>query len=145
VLKNEFIDGSKVQTDAIMEIYRTLGIEAARQKIITELRKLSPCNHRHYLVYADEMTRNGRVTSIERGGLSAREASNYLLRIGFSSPIQTLEEAGINAVTDEVTGVTAPLLVGSVPRVGTLYNQISIDSEMVRKYHKTPDNMLELL
>jgi DNA-directed RNA polymerase II subunit RPB1 len=145
VLSNRYIDGLRIQTDAIMETYRMLGIEAARLKIISELRKLSPCNHRHYLVYADEMTRTGRVTSIERGGLSAREASNYLLRIGFSSPIQTLEEASVNAVVDEVTGVTAPLLVGSIPRFGTLYNSIHIDAEMVRNNMKKPDDILEML
>jgi len=145
VLYNKYLDGSKIQTDAIIEIYRHLGIEAARQKLITELRKLSSCNHHHYLVYADEMTRTGRVTSIERSGLGIREASNYLLRIGFSSPIQTLEEASVNAVTDEVTGITAPLLVGSVPRIGTLYNPMQIDPDMITKYVKKPDDILEML
>jgi DNA-directed RNA polymerase beta' subunit len=145
VLSNRHIDGLRIQTDAIMETYRMLGIEAARLKIISELRKLSSCNHRHYLIYADEMTRTGRVTSIERGGLSTREASNYLLRIGFSSPIQTLEEASVNAVVDEVTGVTAPLLVGSVPKFGTLYNSIHVDPEMVRKNIKKPDDILGML
>jgi DNA-directed RNA polymerase II subunit RPB1 len=145
VLHIKYIDPLRIQTDAIMEMYRMLGVEAARQKIVSELRSLSPCNHRHYLIYADEMTRTGHVTSIERSGLSVREASNYLLRIGFSSPIQTLEEAGLNAVTDEVTGVTAPLLVGSVPKIGTLYNQMHIDPNMVAKYMKKPDDILDLL
>lgn len=145
ILHNHMIDGLRVQTDAIMEVYRMLGVEAARQKIISELRKLSPTNHHHYLVYADEMTRTGRVTGIERGGLSVREADNYLLRIGFSSPIQTLEEASINGITDEVTGVTAPLLVGSIPMIGTLYNHIQMDPEMIRANVKKPEDVLELL
>jgi DNA-directed RNA polymerase beta' subunit len=145
VLANQNVDPRYVSTDAILETYRMYGIEAARSKIVNELRKLSECNHRHYLVYADEMTSTGRVTSIERSGLSTREASNYLLRMGFGAPIPTLEEAGVCAAKDEVTGVTAPLLVGSVPRVGTLYNSVQVDGDIVRSNVKKPDDILDTL
>jgi DNA-directed RNA polymerase beta' subunit len=146
IYRNKFVDVSRVQTDAIKEIERVLGIEAARQKIISELRNLvDSCYHAHYLVYADEMTYTGKVTSIERGGLSHREASNILLRIGFSSPIQTLEEAALNSSEDSVTGVTAPLLLGSVPRVGTLYNKFIMDGEFISKNVRKPDDWIEEL
>ena len=146
ILANKFVDPFRVQTDAILETQRMFGIEAARQKIITELRKLvDTCNHRHYTIYADEMTSTGKVTPIERSGLGAREANNYLLRIGFSAPIQTLEEAGINAAVDNMTGITAPLLVGTIPRVGTLYNSLHSDAEMIHAHVKKPDDVFELL
>lgn len=145
LMNNKFIDTPKIQTDAIIEVYRTLGIEAARQKLISELRNLVGCNHRHYLMYADEMTFTGRVTSIERTGLSNREATNWLLRIGFGTPIQVLEEAGINAALDEVTGVTAPLMLGSIPLIGTLYNKFQVNGEMVKNNVKRADDYLDLL
>jgi hypothetical protein len=125
-------------------MYEMFGIEAARQKIVSRLRELvDVCNHRHYLIYADEMTYTGRVTSIESGGLKTRESSNVLLRIGFVSPLVTLEEAAANSMEDAVTGVTAPLLVGSIPRHGTLYNSYHINEEFVRANVKNPDQLLE--
>lgn len=146
ILANKYVDSYKVQTDAIQEVYKMLGIEAARQKVISELRGLVDiCNHRHYLMYADEMTFTGRVTSIESSGLKTREASNVLLRIGFSSPLATMEEAAANSMTDAVTGITAPLLVGSIPRHGTLYNSFHVNEQFVKENVKKPDDILAAL
>ncbi|QYB17636.1 DNA-directed RNA polymerase subunit beta [Pacmanvirus S19] len=146
ILANKFVDKYKVQTDAIQEMSRLFGIEAARQKVVSELRNLvDSCNHRHYLTYANEMTYTGKVTSIESSGLKTREASNILLRVGFSSPLATLEEAAVNSSEDAVTGITAPLLVGSVPRVGTLYQTYIVDESFVKANVKKPDDVLEQL
>lgn len=146
IFSNKYVDVYNVQTDAIREMERVIGIEAARQKIISELRNLvADIYHGHYLVYADEMTYTGRVTSIERSGLSHREASNILLRIGFSSPIQTLEEAALNSSEDTVSGVTAPLLLGSIPRTGTLYNRFIMNGDFIKQHVKRPDDWLATL
>lgn len=146
IFANPYVDEFGVNTDAIMEVAEVLGIEAARQRIMSEMRSLvDACNHRHYMMYADEMTYNGSVTAVERGGLSVREASNVLLRIGFSSPIQTLEEAGINAMEDTIVGVTAPLLVGSVPTLGTIYDQFHADEEVIKANIKTAEEYLSAL
>lgn len=146
IFTNKFVDVYNVQTDAIREVEKSLGIEAARQKIISELRNIIDiCYMSHYLMYADEMTYTGKVTSVERSGLSTREAGNILLRIGFSSPIQTLEEAALNSSEDTITGVTAPLLVGSTPRIGTLYNKFIMNSDFIRKNVKRPDDWLATL
>lgn len=129
---------SLLQTDAIQEIANILGIEAAHQRIITEMRGLvSSCNVRHYMIYADEMTRTGAVTSIERSGLSAREMNNIALRAGQAAPVQVLQEAAINARKDTLSGLSGQITNGSVPRVGTLYNSVVIDPEVIKKYKKT--------
>lgn len=146
ILSNKHIDKYAVQTDAIQEMYRVFGIEAARQKVVSELRNLvDSCNHRHYLTYANEMTFTGKVTSIERSGLKTRENSNVLLRVGFNSPLATLEEAAVNSMEDSVTGITAPLLVGTVPKIGTLYNGFHVSEEFVKQNVKRPDDLLETL
>ncbi len=138
------VDKYSVHTDAIQEMARVFGIEAARQKVIVSMRSIiDSCNHRHYLTYADEMTFTGRVTSIESSGVKTRESSNVLLRTGFSSPLTTLEEAAVNNSVDAVTGITAPLLVGNVPHLGTLYNKIFVNKEFVRKNVKKADDILD--
>ncbi len=144
VLANKHLERLTIQTDAIQEVYRTLGIEAARQRLITEVRNLvDAINHRHYLMYVDEMTYTGRVTSIESAGLRTREAGNVLLRVGFSSPISTLETAAVDSMEDTVSGMTAPFLIGSVPMFGTLYNSFIVNGDFVREHVRRPDDYLD--
>jgi hypothetical protein len=89
------------------------------------------------------MTYTGRPTSIESSGLKTRESSNVLLRIGFVSPLVTMEEAAVNSMEDTVTGVTAPLLVGSIPRHGTLYNTFHINAQFIRDNVPNPDTLIQ--
>jgi len=143
----EGIDPYTVQTDAIEETCRVLGIEAARQRIIAEIRAIgvSDVGYAHLTIYADEMTYTGRVTSIERGGLSTRENSNVMLRLGFSAPMQTLEEAGINAMDNKIYGLTANLLVGSTPLSGTNYNSCCVNENFVRDNTVSADSYIDSL
>lgn len=146
IFGNRYVDKYKTITDSIQETATMFGIEAALQKAAGELRNLvDVCNHRHYLIYANEMCFTGRVTSIESGGLKTRESSNVLLRIGFSAPMATLEEAALNSMEDTVTGVTAPLLIGTVPKYGTLYNAFYVNRDFVEKNVKKPDDLIEAL
>jgi DNA-directed RNA polymerase beta' subunit len=131
------------QTDAVMEIAELLGVEAARARIIIEMRGLvDKCDIRHYMIYADEMTRTGRVTSIERSGLSSREMGNVALRAGQASTVQVFTEAAINARRDVVTGVSGPITYGQIPRLGTLYNNFAIDPAMIRKYKRSARDVI---
>lgn len=131
-------------SDAIQELAATLGIEAARYRIVVEMRGIvDKCNVRHYMVYADEMTRTGRVTAIERGGLSLREANNVALRAGHAAPVQIFTEAALNNRRDTLSGVSGPLTFGTVPRIGTLYNAFMVDPDIIKKYKKSAAQILE--
>lgn len=148
MFKIKAFDPYQMQTDSIEEIQNILGIEAARQKLFTSIRNLGAggLNMHHVSIYVDEMTYTGVVTSIERQGLSKRETSNVLLRMGFSAPIQTLEEAAINCMEDPVQGITSPLLVGDIPlTIGTAYNQFHINEALVRSNTVRPDDWLDEL
>jgi len=148
MFKIKAFDPYQMQTDSIEEIQNILGIEAARQKLFTSIRNLGAggLNMHHVSIYVDEMTYTGAVTSIERQGLSKRETSNVLLRMGFSAPIQTLEEAAINCMEDPVQGITSPLLVGDIPlTIGTAYNQFHINEALVKENTVRPDDWLDEL
>lgn len=143
-LLNE-IDPYKSHSDAVEEILNVLGIEAARVRLMSEIAALGEggLNMHHASIYADEMTFTGRVTSIERGGLGKRDADNVLLRLGFSSPIQTLEEATATGAKNDVAGLTGKLLMGSTPAVGTTYNSFVVDMDFVKKNTKTSMSYLD--
>ena len=109
------------------------------------MRNLVSCNTRHYLIYADEMCYTGYVTGIESTGLRTREASNILLRAGNASPSIAFEEAAVNSLKDTIGGITAPLMLGTVPRHGTLYNRFYVDRDFVRKNVAKPEDIIATL
>jgi DNA-directed RNA polymerase beta' subunit len=143
VLQHPQVDTYNVMTEAIQELADVFGIEAARQKIILGMKNIVQIIHTHYTIYADEMTFTGRVTNIESTGLKTRSPNSVLLQAGSAGPVQVLEHAAVNGLVDDVTGLTAPMLVGDVPRYGTNYNQIIVNEKFVRDNVKAPDSVFE--
>ena len=142
------VDAPAAISTSIGDTYRMFGIEAARAKIISETRSFmetSTPNLRHLYLYADEMTRTGAVTSIERGGLSMREPANVLLRMAYGDPIKIVTDAALGSVKNKVYGIAAPQMLGSVPQVGTLYNSLTVDEDFVRANVASVDNVLNEL
>jgi len=146
VLQNTDIDPDYIQTDNIKEIERIYGIEAARYAIINQVRlNISGLNYRHYALCADEMTYTGTVTPIERSGLGARDIENIMLRASNEAPIDVLTDAAANAMTDILSGVSAPLTIGKAPRIGSIFNTLAIDQNAVKNRLKTIDTHLKEL
>lgn len=146
LLFNHLFDTSAICSNSIPDTFEIYGIEAARTKIINETRAIisdSHVNIRHLYIYADERTRTGRVTSIERGGLSVREHNNILLRASYQDPIKCLTDAALNNTKSNIYGIAASQLLGAVPKIGTIYNTLIVDEEYVRKNAKTVDEILE--
>lgn len=137
IMDNDYVDKYRTQTNDIEEFERTFGIEATRQKIITEIRKTMSSGNvirEHTAIFADEMTYSGKTTAIQKTGLQVREFSNATLRMSFQSPIEAIKGAAINNITDVIRGVSGHLINGQIPRIGTTYNNVLIDEEMVRTY-----------
>jgi len=146
ILMNKMIDPETITTSSIGDTYRMFGIEAARQKLISEIRGLVPgAVIRHPMMYADQMTMTGKVTSFERAGLAAREKKNILLRMAMASPVQTAPEAALADTTGPVYGPNAKLMLGTVPNIGSIYNSVLINKEFVRKNTKSVDAMFDQL
>jgi hypothetical protein len=142
------IDARRVVSNSVDDTRRVFGIEAARGKIISETRAFmedNTPNLRHLYIYADEMTSTGRVTSVERAGLSAREKNNVLLRMSYGAPIQVVTDATFANARAPVYGIAAPLLLGALPQIGTTYNSFVVDEEFVRANTKSVDRALDEL
>lgn len=134
------------RSNAIQEIAATLGISAARYFIISAMRELvEKCSVKHYMIYADEMTRLGRVTPIECNGVNTRDADNVSLRAALAAPLQAFSDAAFNARRDVVTGMSGPLMYGSIPRAGTLYNTFAIDGDVVAEHARDVRSQIEEL
>ncbi len=133
-------------SDAVLEMAEIFGIEAARATIIASMRKMGTAiSYRHYASYADEMTYTGKVTSIEATGLRNREYKNVLLRCGTGSTRSVLEDAALNNISTELTGVSSHLMVGQIPKFGTSYNQYYANIDMIQKHVPKAEDLLEAL
>lgn len=141
VIKDEF------NTNSIMDTYNILGIVAARNKIITETSLFlgESVNYRHFQLYADEMTRNGILTSLERNGLAMREPNNILLRMAYGSPIEVLQRAAINGVNSKLAGPAAMQMLGFTPKIGTNFNSLVLDEEFINKNVKSVSSIIDAL
>jgi DNA-directed RNA polymerase, subunit A'''' len=117
------VDMTRTTTNNISEIYSVLGIEAARNAIITEatntLREQGlNVDIRHIMLVADLMTSDGEVKQIGRHGISGEKASVFA-RAAFEVTVNHLLDAGMRGNIDELQGVTENVIVGQPIKMGT--------------------------
>jgi len=124
VLDLEGVDASRTTCNNIHEIYRNLGIEAARETFINETMEtladqgLDDVNIRHLMLVADIMTNRGTIESIGRHGISGNKDS-VLARAAFEVTVNHLLDAAIHGEVDALDGVTENVIVGKPIKLGT--------------------------
>ena len=136
---------TQLTSNSIVDTYRMFGIVAARNKIITESRLFlgEAVNDRHLQLYADEMTRTGKLTSLEAKGLAAREPTNILTRMSFANPIGVSSHAAINGIKSKVVGPGSNLMLGAIPQVGTYYNKLIINTAFTKENVKSLSSLVD--
>ena len=124
VMDIEGVDATRSTTNNIHEIYRTLGVEAARESIIEETMNtleeqgLDDVNIRHLMLVADAMTTKGTIESIGRHGISGNKES-VLARAAFEVTVNHLLDAAVHGEIDDLNGVTENVIVGKPIKLGT--------------------------
>jgi len=123
VLEVEGVDPTRVTTNNIHEIAKTLGIEAARNALIREASSVLEeqgldVDIRHIMLVADIMTATGEIRQIGRHGVSGEKAS-VLARAAFEITVPNIIEAAVRGESDNLKGVTENVIVGQSIPVGT--------------------------
>ncbi len=142
-----YLDIYSILSTSILEVAEVYGIEAARECIVNELsRILGGVARTHFTLYGDEICYTGVITSIEKLGVSKREPNNFLHQMAIKDPSKTIETAVNNALTCKVYGVSPSLLMGMTSRtIGTSFNKLIVDEEMVKQHTKSLTSVLEEL
>lgn len=134
ILENPYIDRYATQTNSITEFEEIFGIDAARNKIIAELMSLMDGSlYSNCALIADEMTFSGTVTGIQKSGLAVREKENVPLRLSFQSPLEVLKTAGIENAKTQLTGISGPIVLGQMSKVGTTYNDVILNRDFIQR------------
>jgi len=123
MMQIEGVDTSRIYTNDQFEMYRVFGVEAARNTLVTELKKTLDeqgitVNFRHMLLIADAMTATGAIQSIGRHGLVGSKESVFA-RAAFEETIKHLINAAAFGEVDLMRGVTENILVGKQIPLGT--------------------------
>ncbi len=123
ILKMEEVDQSRTSSNDIIEVSKVLGIESARNLIISEVRSILEnvgltVDLRHIFLIADAMCLDGTVRGIGRYGLSG-EAESVLARASFEVPLKHLVEAGLYHESDPFKYVANNIVSNQVIPIGT--------------------------
>ena len=123
VRKNKNIDPERTFTNDIKEIEKVLGIEAARNSILRELKMVMDMQGmaidiRHLMLIADAMTMYGQIKSVGRHGLSGQK-TGVLARAAYEETIKHLVNASVIGEEDNLVGVTENIIIGQTVPIGT--------------------------
>ncbi len=137
VLEMEEVDETRTITNDIHEIAKVLGIDAAREAIIREIRKVLEeqgleIDDRYLLLVADVMTWYGRVLGFTRYGLMSMKPSP-LERAVFETPVQNLSKAALYGEPSPMKSVIENVLVDQPIPLGTGSVKVLFDEEKFEK------------
>ena len=123
IFASKYVDSYNTTTNDIIEIYETLGIEAARNKLIEEIRGVveyegSYINIRHIELLCDIMTSTGILLSINRQGIN-RGDSGPLAKCSFEDTTDQLIKSSLFGEVDKLLGVSSNIMMGQKIKAGT--------------------------
>ncbi|XP_031105563.1 DNA-directed RNA polymerase III subunit 1-like isoform X2 [Ipomoea triloba] len=123
VMGTDGVVGCNTKTNHIMEVNQVLGIEAARQGIIGEIKYIMKqhgmtIDVRHMMLLADLMTFKGEVLGITRFGIQKMKDS-VLTLASFEKTADHLFNASVSGRDDKIEGVGECIIMGIPMQMGT--------------------------
>jgi DNA-directed RNA polymerase II subunit RPB1 len=141
VMNHPAVDGTKLYSTNVWDVYEVLGIEATRAILFNEINGLFESvgvNYRHLCLLCDVMTRFGRLMSIDRYGINKNDIGT-LAKASFEETEKILLKAALFGDVDPVTGVSANIMMGQPIRGGTAFSQILMDEQALVKLLESVD------
>lgn len=142
ILALDYIDQNETVSNSIMEIYKVLGIEAARQAIYNEFSEViesdgTYINTHHLEMLADRMTYSFKPISIFRHGIN-NDAIGPIAKASFEETPEMFLRAAKHGELDTMRGVSANVMCGQEGYFGTGMCQVFLDiNEMMTLKEKT--------
>ena len=132
LLALDYIDVNRTYTNNIQEIYRVLGIEAARQSIFNEIEEVlafdsTYINYHHLSVLCDRMTCNDSMVSIFRHGIN-NDDIGPIAKASFEETPEMFLRAARHAELDPMRGISANVMCGQEGYFGTSAFQVVLDT-----------------
>ena len=142
-LKNPYVNPYRTISNDIYEIYSVLGVEAARQCLINEIKEvLKPysiyINYRHLAILADWMTSRGKLVPVNRFGINRVRDVSILRKATFEETMDVLFDAAAFSDVDPLTGVSERIIFGEKIKMGSNICELEVDLDKVGKIEYEP-------
>jgi DNA-directed RNA polymerase beta' subunit len=137
VLALDYIDASRTISNDIVEVFETLGIEAARQTIYNELTEViefdgTYINSHNFSLLCDRMTFTSKMISIFRHGIN-NDNIGPIAKASFEETPEMFLKAARHAELDTMRGVSANVMCGQEGFYGTSVFQVVLDIEKMKE------------
>lgn len=125
------VDGLRLISNHVHDVYDNLGIEAARTILFREIfglfEQAAPVNYRHVALLVDTICNRGRLMSADRIGVNKKAKIGPLAKASFEQVEDIMLRAAIFGELDPVTGVSANIMTGQPIRGGTSFSHVLLD------------------
>lgn len=133
------IDFKTVQSNNMWEILVVLGIEAARKFLISEITTIISfggtfIDPAHATLLADSMTSTGTISSVNRYGIG-KGIGGVFTAASFEQSHQTMLDAPIRGVSDDLSTVSAAIIMGKRMPIGTGYFDMYCDKKLLNVFY----------
>jgi len=134
ILAHPCVDETRTISNNVWDIYKTLGIEAARQFMIEEFAKImDSINICHIKLLVEKMTFTGIVCSITRYTMRLDRDREPLGKATFEEAVDHMRAACITGSTDNVREVSASIICASRANLGTGLCSLKMDLETIKE------------
>jgi DNA-directed RNA polymerase beta' subunit len=131
LFSNPLIDKVRSISNDMWEIYQIFGIEATRQFLIEEYMDIvrsdgSFVNASNVELLVDIMVYTGTIISISRYG-QKKVGCGPMAKASFEESLENFLKAGLNGEKENANGVSASIMLGKMPNIGTGVFDMMID------------------
>ncbi|KAG0246496.1 hypothetical protein BGX31_001773 [Mortierella sp. GBA43] len=143
LMNTEGVVGTQTRSNHVMEVWKVLGIEAARRTILDEIKSVMDSHGltidpRHVMLLGDIMTSKGEVLGINRFGI-AKMRDSVMMLASFEKTPDHLFEAALYSKKDSIDGVSECIIMGIPMSIGTgLFKLIKKDEAHDRIPRRRP-------
>jgi DNA-directed RNA polymerase beta' subunit len=132
LLAHPLIDKKRIYCNDIWEVYDCLGITEVRKMLFQDIKEnVEGVNDFHISLLVDKMTFKGRPTPITRYSMRTNDVGP-LSKATFEESIDTIIAASLRTEKDSNAGISASIISGNRPKIGTGYMGLGINTEMLK-------------
>ena len=132
LLGHPIVDMTRLHSNNVWNIYETLGVEAAREFLVSEFEFIMEgINMCHIKLLVEKMTFTGTINSISRYTLR-KDDSGVLSKSSFEESVDVMVKAGFSGETEKIKGISASIICGKRGNIGTGFMDLKIDIKQLK-------------
>ena len=132
LLGHPIVDMTRLHSNNVWDIYESLGIEAAREFLVSEFESIMEgINSCHTKLLVEKMTFTGTINSISRYTLR-KDESGVISKMTFEESVDIMVKAGFSGDVEKVNGISASIVCGKRGNIGSGFMDLKMDMNKLK-------------